>query len=89
MKSIRLGFGLVLLVVGTSAWAGGSCAYQEGLMALERGHWQRAEVMLDMARREGNAEAARLLARLRGSQRLGCGPKGGSCQVKGSVWKRL
>lgn len=70
MKSIRLGFGLVLLVVGTSAWAGGSCAYQEGLMALERGHWQRAEVMLDMARREGNAEAARLLARLRGDRLL-------------------
>ncbi len=69
MKKVHLGLMLGLLATGP-AWAGGSCAYEEGLMALERGHWQRAEVMLAIAAREGNGEAERLLARLQARGRL-------------------
>ncbi len=69
MKIIYLGLVLGLLTAGP-AWGGGSCAYEEGLMALERGHWQRAEVMLAIAAREGNAEAGRLLARLQARGQL-------------------
>ncbi len=63
MKKVHLGLILGILAAGP-AWAGGSCAYEEGLMALERGHWQRAEVMLTIAVQEGNVKAGRLLARL-------------------------
>ena len=69
MKKVHLGLMLGMLAAGP-AWAGGSCAYEEGLMALERGHWQRAQVMLAIAAREGNAEAGRVLARLQARGQL-------------------
>ena len=61
----KIGISVSVFLAGalwaSTAAAGGSCAYQEGIIALERGQSARAETMLAIAAREGNLQAQRLL----------------------------
>ncbi len=55
----------------SAAWAGGgSCAYDEGILALERGHTLRAQTMLLIAAREGDPRARQVLRERFAGQRL-------------------
>ncbi|GEM_PF-4329225 len=55
----------------SAAWAGGgSCAYDEGILALERGHTLRAQTMLLIAAREGDTRAQQVLRERFAGQRL-------------------
>ncbi len=68
MRTKAWGLALVLMVPQWVQGGGNACTYEEGRLALERGHWIRAEYLLRIAAREGDVRAQALLAAWRGRE---------------------